>query len=234
MKCTHIEKLLPLFVENDLDERQIRLIADHLESCISCRSLSEQYAESQGWLRASPAFAFSEKTDAALRDSIRREIAADRKPDSRWSAWGFKSAFAFSATAAILLGMGLSFWRSKPEPKPIARSKGTIEQPNVSPTRADSWSNAGAILSEKRGQQHRPVRQSPPRIEAVQLPPAPSFRPLLILSDHAAALDIAMVQPGSPPEMLRIEIQTDDPNIRIIWFAPRTAGLDDAAEQFNR
>jgi hypothetical protein len=40
-------------------------------------------------------------------------------------------------------------------------------------------------------------------------------------------LDISVRQnsvAGSPddmPEMLRIEIQTSDPNIRIIWFAPK-------------
>jgi hypothetical protein len=45
------------------------------------------------------------------------------------------------------------------------------------------------------------------------------------LKDSAtASAEPAVLLPSSgddSPEMLRIEIQTSDPNIRIIWFAPK-------------
>src|SRR5687767_6735186 len=103
MKCTHIEKLLPLFIEQDLDAKQLRSVHDHLEDCVACRRLAAEFRESQDWLRETAAIPFPEFSEQSLRDSIRREIAAVEEPASGWDAWRIKYALAFSATTAILL-----------------------------------------------------------------------------------------------------------------------------------
>jgi hypothetical protein len=61
------------------------------------------------------------------------------------------------------------------------------------------------------------VRRTPPELTQ----PAPN---LIVQEPRAASGEsesAAQTDSGAMPEALRIEIQTADPNIRIIWFAPK-------------
>lgn len=51
MGCEKYEKLISLYLENDLDEEEIKSLEQHLESCESCRQQLEAIKYMQGMLK---------------------------------------------------------------------------------------------------------------------------------------------------------------------------------------
>ncbi|HKE05309.1 MAG TPA: zf-HC2 domain-containing protein, partial [Blastocatellia bacterium] len=74
MRCTHAEKLIPLFVGGDLPAREADALRRHLESCANCRRLAAEFEESRDWLRGFAAPQFDEATLDGMRDSVLRDI----------------------------------------------------------------------------------------------------------------------------------------------------------------
>ena len=82
MNCTHIEKLLPLYVEGDLDAERAETVLAHLNACRQCQECAAEYEESQGWLRSYSPPEFDETFFDGLRQSVQSEIArAERRPN---------------------------------------------------------------------------------------------------------------------------------------------------------
>ncbi|HXU09459.1 MAG TPA: zf-HC2 domain-containing protein [Blastocatellia bacterium] len=230
MNCRRVEKLLPLFVEDDLRPALATRIASHLEWCGKCNWLADDYRESQSWLRASTPPEF----DNALLDSVKNgalaQIAASNQRPSRWAALALylnrRQVFALSAAALVIVATFV-IYGYQTRLKDAGRIESVKKVPDQTPPvdRRPDLSSAPKTALEA---------SSPP-------PPSVPKRTRHSLKGFARAgvprerekLDVAQFQAPILPDaqspnlaseskdMLRIEIQTSDPLIRIIWFAPR-------------
>ena len=209
MNCTHTARLLPLYAGDDLDGRRALAVKTHLRSCPACRELSEEYAASGRWLSDRAAPAFDDEFFADLRASVRREIARGGAPAGFWqrlaSRPGWRPAPAV-AVALLLIGGGLlagSRLLRNPEPPPP-------------PVLAQAPPPAAVEDEGFGGQKIKPGR-------------APRSRPRAFASFAVALKESPPEQePAAEPVMLRIEIQTADPSIRIIWLIPQDNALTES------
>jgi len=238
MNCRRVEKLIPLYVEGDLAPGTADRLTSHLDWCGRCNWLADEYRESQGWLRTSepPEFdeAFLDTLKAGVLSRIEETSARPSLLASLVQQWSRRQVLALSAALLIIFG-ALVFYiyqvrtRANPsvleavEPPPNDETI-TTNEPwlATNPGRADGV----GLRKPRHGKSHATTgsRRGNPTIAEQTLEP-PFISQTHRLGDSAtASAEPAVLLPSSgdaSPEMLRIEIQTSDPNIRIIWFAPK-------------
>jgi hypothetical protein len=220
MRCDPVKKLVPLYVEGDLSGRRAARVRGHLQDCLSCRSLLEGYRASQRALRASAA---PEITGAAL-EQLRRAVwsritrvpprsALGRQLDRGWAAlrqWTSQPAMAALVVFAVVGG---SFALSR------ATGPGATAErraPAAGRQGWPSWNDELALREDGNGDERaaaengddpgEPMLAQASFDEGADAEPAPEPT-----GDEAAP---------AGDDSVRIEIQTRDPNVRIIWFSP--------------
>jgi hypothetical protein len=221
MRCTQAETLISLFVGDDLPARDAAAVRDHIESCARCQQLAAEFTASQTWLREFSAPHFDEAVFDDLRGAVLGEINAPRP--SRIEFWKprWNPRFAMLAASLLLIvGLGIYAWRQQSKPrietfagdgdnKPSQRE----EPPQPAPMQyRERERPAPGLLA------HSSKRKSLTR-------PAPRLKQpdaIANLTQPPPNTDVAANNTTANQEMLRIEMQTADPNIRIIWFAPKT------------
>ena len=235
MNCKDVEPLLSLYVGRDLEEEHSRLIADHLQSCTECTLAADEYARaSQLVQRYEPPFV-SEEIYAGIRARVLNEIES-RTPASPGI---FSQLFLALVqprlrwiTAALLLAISVTalyLSRNSSHPLPNDRQVAVrTEEPKNS--------------SESAG--------SPSFSNKEQVPMAPKRRPItrkreanagVVATNRSRRLDkttkvntstnnrvvqraILVSEPSSGSSPLRVEMQTSDRNIRIIWLSGQRPG----------
>jgi hypothetical protein len=218
MNCTQIEKLIPLYVGGDLKPPEIDEVRRHSELCVFCRELIAEFDESQSWLRGFVAPQFDETVFDDLRDAVRREITrTEMRPafiGSFEPFWNLRFVIGGSL-ALIFLTAGLAFFSSQTTSSnrnPIA-----VADDNDKGARVDDPPQINQTIAPRSGQKHNAIgRTNRTGGHAARLRPG--------RRNTRQNADIAVNQPmneDGDSEMLRIEIQTADPNIRIIWLAPK-------------
>lgn len=222
MQCTLAEKLIPLFVSDDLPDEQMRTLRAHLDGCATCRQLTAEFSESQNWLRTLAAPALDEAIFDGLRAGLAQEIAA-REQRPPWFAPRRNPRFAFAATAAVILSIaafGIYAFRhqSVPQDKLTLRPDNP-DQRDDHPPQVDRRDQP---ISPKRVVRHGEpkrlaLRQSDLSVSSRSLR-LPVLPPIPVSPEPR---DVALTDATRDLEMLRIEMQTADPNIRIIWFVPK-------------
>jgi cytoskeletal protein RodZ len=242
MRCTHAEKLIPLFASDDLPAREADALRRHLESCANCRRLAAEFEESRDWLRGFTAPQIDEAMLDSVRDSVLRDIGRieNRARRLQWIVPGWNLRFVFATSLALLLtgallGLVISRRQSPHDPKPdrAEERKGGSDRVKLPPGKTlDGQSNndkqAASPKTDRRKFRREPTKRGPG--ESPQ-----SEEPMVGLdlvtqntdtvgptTDPSAAPDPADTDPDADLDTLRIEIQTADPNIRIIWFAPKS------------
>jgi hypothetical protein len=283
MRCTRVEKFLPLYVAGDLaGHRAERRVANHLATCERCSDAATEYDASRDLVRAAtlpPDF------DAAFYEEIRRTVLAEitrgrtrlAPPASHGFASLFNARFAYAASLALvvaaLAALSLQGY--------IGRKSEEALRPHViANVNRESDGTAAATSTPVSNQARDGVRQSssPVRMTAreanqrraqaaksssmqrradggdaqnerprsvnlakhapvtgllYQDPARKSLSPRVGVAWDLSGSDTTSLRRHSPatddaPEVSRIEIQTADPNIRIIWLSPKP---DDAVAQ---
>lgn len=240
MRCELFEQLIPLHVGGDLEPHDANDLRQHLTGCAKCRQLNEEFQASQNWLVAYAVPEFDEASFAKMRTSVLSEIERQEKR-GRWFERllpKFSPRFVLaSATIALAIVTGLvaTVYRQQISPKK-----------NGGEAIADNGQNAAAL---KEGQSSGQVSAAtngrvsaatgrergfhrPHHVKTEELPPEAltnggSLNPLeppVVPPDEPAAVETAAPAEPEPKEMLRIELQTADPNIRIIWLTPKVEG----------
>src|SRR5262249_5955257 len=105
MRCTHAEKLVPLFAGGDLPAREADALRRHLKSCANCRRLAAEFEVSRDWLRGFAAPQFDEAMLDDMRDSVLRDIGRI-KNRAQWLQWivpGWNLRFMASMAALLLI-----------------------------------------------------------------------------------------------------------------------------------
>jgi anti-sigma factor RsiW len=220
MSCDPIAKLIPLYVEDDLPRRRVERVRNHLGECLSCRALLEGYRASQRSLRAVPPPDLAGATLEDLRRTVWRRIRAlpprsalGRQLDRGWAALRRWTAQPAMAAVVVFAVVGGSFALSRltapgvrPEPAP-----GHVRIDEAAPL-ADPVAQVGLEEGED---------PSEPMLAQATFDDGESGEP---------SAEPATDDGPSTDDSLRIEIQTRDPDVRIIWFSPtedHAAGVED-------
>jgi hypothetical protein len=242
MRCTHAEKLIPLFAGDDLPAQETDALRRHLKSCARCRRLAAEFEESRDWLRGFAAPHFDEAMLDGMRESVLRDIGRIENR-ARWLQWivpGWNLRFAFATSLALLLigalfGVVINHRQSPHDPKSNRADarKGGSDQVKLPPgkmpdDRANDDEQAASRKTDRRKFRRESIKRGPsesPQTEGRMVEPALiAQNPDTVgpTTDPSAAPDPATTDPDANQNALRIEIQTTDPNIRIIWFAPKS------------
>lgn len=68
MNCKEVEKMIPLFLEDDLDTEDLREFLEHIEKCNECKEeLSIQFLVSEGLSRLESGNAFNLQRELKLQ-----------------------------------------------------------------------------------------------------------------------------------------------------------------------
>ena len=241
MNCKQVEKLLPLYAGRDLDAQSVRLITAHVEACTECSAAAGEYLETRELLQEFAPPAFSEDVYAGIRQNVWRQIESETGTRSPWEAFVdlFRPRLAWALATVVLIAVsvfGIYLVSNRLRgPQPIAKTgdgtNSTVqakEQPLPSPkdeTRVPPVTpveTPGPRLAERRAPNRRTHRNVVPRGQdslavAKSSPSQTIYTPLD--PDNAAESDQS--SDNDSKNTLRMEIQTKNPNIRIIWFSQR-------------
>ncbi|SRR6266404_911925 len=234
MNCRRVEKLIPLYVEGDLESHSRERISSHLEWCGRCNWLADEFRESQSWLRSSETPAFDEPFFADLkRDVLKRVSSTGARPSliaSLAQHWNRRQMLALCAAVTVVFGMLVMYIYQTRANSALDMHEAVKQTQNNDSDSLPPDLNAvtqqapGAALEGK----HRLTKY---RSQAGQgsggLLSRRTFEPSLFhktpgnAPEGVSSIPDASLVSGESREMLRIEIQTSDPAIRIIWFASK-------------
>lgn len=236
LTCKSIARNIPLYVAGDLVGRSEREVTAHLVACEDCRRLSEEFSESNSLLaRACSPPEFGADFYSGIRSAVLADISRDRmrsKPSLFRPRWLYATAFAAIVIASALM---LQHFSSTGR-QSLALAPRVTGQPTSDQAKATNLSSLPQSHgpSGTRGMQARKpaIRQAAPdtaqaaRINRAQIAQAiesPASVEPVALESASVSDGSASSAPGraSSSQVSRIEIQTTNPNIRIIWLTPR-------------
>ena len=199
MKCRKVEKALPLFVGRDLDRARMSEVAAHLAACERCRGLRAELAAGRAFLEASPAPPLLSQDDYA---ALRRAVWRRIETGAGSPAVGRAGRLILASAGVLAVAFAA-----------ILVLRARSELPRAS-------GRSGAPPREEPAVAALPVtaREEPPP----PLAPATSVGN----TSHRA------VRPaGRGPEssVVRIEFQTANPDVRIIWLVKKGEAAPAAA-----
>lgn len=230
MKCEQIEELIPLYVGGDLKPSEADDLRHHLTECAQCRRLHEDFQSSQSWLTTFAKPEFDEASLATLRASVLNEIERQEKRGS-WldrllPKWNPRLVLAVSTAALVAVtALSVTVYRNQIAPPKLGNVRVSVVTDGY-PLQITPGNQqvSTATIKERR------VRRSKPSEPA--LLPEEAFNngglsfplePPVIVPEQTESETGPPAEPEDKEakEMLRIELQTADPNIRIIWLTPK-------------
>ena len=227
MNCRRIEELIPLYVSGDVDRRLSGEVQSHLKTCGGCAELAAEYEASRNWLSGAPSD-FYEALLADVKRGIMRELE-NAKPQAGLFALMSETIAGTLLRPAVASGLllvvfgALTFWlyAERQGSKP---TQAVLTEDNGAPERVARDSLGGAMPSAKKQPPRTGMNHHP---RAAGLSSNRRQRSIGVTEEQVITqIAEAKNEAHSPSAvdsdgMLRIEIQTVDPNIRIIWFAPK-------------
>jgi hypothetical protein len=243
MNCTIVEKLLPLYVEGDASEREAVAVRAHLSDCPNCRAVETEFRASQARLHNFAVPEFGAEFYEQLRGSVLKEInnsgtlARPSFFERLRASLQWRPVMAFSLALLILAGalsltvLYRSLLRSNAPLLAIDKSMGDFSPlPEAEAGRTGDEANSGNAGARNPGSTARnTVRQRNARGgQPIMRPESSTSQSINTASSDVAEARqktaVASEKNVAPPTqaMARMDIQTSDPNIRIIWLARKT------------
>ncbi|MBD0370431.1 MAG: zf-HC2 domain-containing protein [Pyrinomonadaceae bacterium] len=245
MRCEQVEKLLPLYVEGDLAEQTQAAISAHLSSCDYCRNLSEEFYASQARLHnfAVPEFG------AEFYEQIRRRVLTEINSGPRvrpsffqmlGSLFYMRPAMAATFALLALFGLGsLALYLSlvKQDATLVSLEKRELKLYELA---AAAGASNGSDVADNNQVAPKPtvaavntVRRKPRPVSGGASAPESSAPQSIDAGNSVAAetsgagtvvaTSAAAAGGATPAEAVaRMDIQTSDPNIRIIWLGRKS------------
>lgn len=242
MRCELFEQLIPLFVGGDLEPHEADELQQHLNSCAHCRRLNQDFQASQNWLTGFAVPEFDEASFAKMRASvlfqikgqielqIERQEKRGRWPDFiDWLLPKFSPRFVLASAAialAVITGLVTAVYRQQMAPaKTSGETVADVGRINIVAGKQHSEQKDNRVATASRSVS----RSNHSKAASTLLPPEAfnnggfeqPLEPPVIVPDQPTVEEAAPVEPEEK-EMLRIELQTADPNIRIIWLTPKS------------
>jgi putative zinc finger protein len=243
MNCQQVQDLLPLYAGSDLEERRARLVAAHVQTCETCAEVAREYRETQQLIQTFVPPAFTEDFYAEMRQSVWQNL--EKKSTSR--AFPniivdlFRPRLAWAVATAVLIavsavGIYVISHRgavsspavsNQPSPSRVTQDDRPTTSSQTNASAAHALASSGSNIQP--ANVHQPDRRQKRKTisDRVNLPAVSTVAavsPAAISAPQTS--DLRQTGNGSSDASqapLRMEIQTKNPNIRIIWFAPRDA-----------
>jgi hypothetical protein len=239
MNCKNVEPLLALYVGRDLEEEHSRLVAAHLQYCTKCTLAADEYAGANQLLQGYEPPFFSDEIYAGIRvqvlNKIERESHAPVRPGI------FSQLFLALVqprmrwvTAALLLAISVTALYLSRNP---TRQLPNDQQVAVRTTEPSASAGSSSFSNKEKVSvaiTRRPVtrnREANPRVVATNRlrEMGKTTKVDSSTNDPVVQRVVDVSQPSSAPAPLRVELQTSDRNIRIIWLSgqrPSAGGGD--------
>jgi anti-sigma factor RsiW len=232
MNCRHVQELLPLYVGRDLEEKRAQQVTAHVQSCAECASCADEYRETRQLLQQFAPPSFSDAMYGGIRQRVLREIEREStaptlaqlfaslvRPRLRWAV----------ATALLLAVSMLAFYfianqknDRQQNKQQMVKNRGTGSQSDylAGAVRAGLTGTAGAppplATSSPKPRLNLPAQRVGHSRRAGGAPAVPAESP----SYSPVETKGPSLNPSATSEKtLRVEMQTKDRNIRIIWFS---------------
>jgi Putative zinc-finger len=252
LSCKHAVRLISDYLAHDLSNSEEREVRAHLVLCENCRRLADEFVKSSSLLaQALTPPEFDAGFYSGIRTAVISEIARERE-SSPFSflrrRWLYASAFAaLVVVGALMLQHAGAFGTRRKMDSAVASQSGqpdlaaeTIIKASPSPPLANSLEKAAKRSETQESVSNRIGRHPTGRPGDRQFAAARErdgssmSKPVADKrSETALALRSATNTGTSESEaadhVSRIEIQTSDPNIRIIWLVPQSSGASDGA-----
>ena len=243
MNCKQVEELMPLYAGRDLDAKRAMLITGHLQRCVGCARVADEYRESVQLTEQFAPPVFDEVVYAGIRQRVLREIETEASPPA-WPqtiAGLFRPRLTWAIASVVLIVVSLfAFYfivnRGNDEQQlagkpPAEVQPGAKEGSNSEPQDGNRANLSRSVNAGGKEQRLAGVPQSPRKKSRNTLANAVGAKS----PDAMSTTNNVLPQPGNRPEptlfppgdsaalvkTLRMEIQTKDPKIRIIWFVPQ-------------
>ena len=240
MKCKQAEDLLPVYVGRELEEKRV---TEHLQTCVACARIADEYRESIQLTEQFSTPVFSEAVYAGIRQRVLREIETEAMAPA-WSqtiASLFRPRLRWAIASVLLIAVSLFavyFIVNRPNDeqqlavKPPAKTQPrTEERSNSEPQGGKRVDLPPSLKTGSKEQQLANVHQSQrkrsrntlvDRMNTVGAKSQDAVSTTNSVSPEPNKLSEPMVFPlrdsAALGKTLRVEIQTKNPNIRIIWF----------------
>jgi hypothetical protein len=215
---------MPLYVEGDLRLELAGRVEAHLGNCSRCHSLASAYKASQSWLRSAEPPGFDDPFFNDLKRSLLKRVAkADARPSliASMTPWGRRQMLALAA--AVLVAVGTVAFYSYEERVSTRRaiSQDVAQRPHDEGDKLRDPSASVGTQEAPRATFKRPWHS---RRHAGLRSLNPHREQQIVAEEINSSIreaDRRRDGEGNSQPALRIEFQTRDPNIRIIWFAPK-------------
>ena len=253
LSCRRMGRMIPLYVAGDLVGGWEREAAEHFATCEGCRGLAEEFAESgsllaEGWARQE----FDAEFYARIRSAVLAEITHDRRlsrPQLFSRRWIYAASFGLALTACGFVFQQVK--RLQPEapqgPGSISQVNGQLtlgpeaKSPSSSPalpresvrgivgqktrsheavTEINSRRTSGELQAQRKPDK---TRTNGGRIEQAMRSSTIVRGATLERTIHSGGSASSLSGSASTSDITRIEIQTADPNIKIIWLAAQAS-----------
>jgi len=216
MNCKQTEELLPLYAGRDLDEERATLVTEHLQTCAACARVADEYRESVQLIEQFAPPVFSEAVYAGIRQRVQREIATEALAPG-WShtiASVFRSRLTWAMASMLLIVVSLfaiyfMMNRGNVEPQ-LANQPPANVQPGTKEHSKSGLPDSSLPAGVKTGGDKQHLARGH------QLERRKRSRDTL--ADRVNTVAAKSPEATSTSKTLRLEIQTKDPKIRIIWF----------------
>ena len=206
MKTYHVSEKLALWVGGDLSEQEMASVQAHLDVCDKCRSEALNYKEAMSWLQAPAEIRFTQEECADIRNSVMAKIRSDKQTKKSHIKPFIPLLIAAAASIPVYLLFSNSVMGKSELPTAAASAKpdspitdivsgGTDATPQANETQTTFASAVTALARPSTSRYARRAAKDQP------------IQPLNYWPD---------------PSITRIEIQTEDPSIKIILVPPST------------
>jgi hypothetical protein len=232
MNCKQLDELLPLYAGRDLDEKRARLVSEHVQICSNCARIAGEYQETLELTQHFAPPVFSDNVYASVRRQVMQQIEDEPTVPLLPQMFSglFRPRLTWAVASVLIIALGffalyLVVSRSAVI-RPVAENNPTVDRTQLNAESMPTPRTTGPVnppgpvkpSNEKHRRIHRSVNRPP--LVAVKTPNSSETADNSAkLRDPAATSNLPGVDavPGELP--LRVEIQTKDPNIRIIWFS---------------
>ena len=245
MNCKQIDELLPLYAGHDLDEKRARLVSEHVQICSACARVAGEYRDAVELAQHFAPPVFSDNVYASVRRQVMQQIEDEPKgwyarlrrasrPEAcvpapllpqMFAGW-FRPRMAWAVASALVVTFAAFYFvvnrsadvrlvtDNNPEVNRFEHTAGAMATPR--PAEAVNPPRRVKPAEEKRRRIHSSVNRSPLVVANAPKSSRADNSPKLRDPEASNTLPAGDTAPGKPP--LRVEMQTKDPNIRIIWF----------------
>ena len=214
LNCKRASRNVPLFVAGDLSGDLNREMVNHLAICEECGRLAQEFRASNSLLTeacALPEFGaqFYDEIRNNVLDKITRDGMSSRPRFGH--RWIYAAAFALMLVASAVMFVR---WRAAQEAPQDLASTNRIAVNTASNHEPESpSSHQSKDFSPKFQRPQKPIQRM-----TLPHPTFKQFESARNLDASPAGPQVSSSERASVSEVSRIEIQTSNPNIRIIWL----------------